>query len=128
MKLVIFLPLVIAFAVAISACAATKGAIVILENPDGTEFTMDFKEWSAESKCRLSLDRGDVLRIEVIRENGEIALAVFGENGSEPYTGNDLGSGVFTVTVSETDEYSIRIGGKNATGKVMVKNLESGVE
>ena len=49
---------------------------------------------------------------------------VSGKNGSEPYTGNDLESGVFTVTVSETDKYDIRITGKDATGKVTVKNVE----
>ncbi len=128
MKTIIFLPLVIAIIVAISACTATEGSIVILENPNGTGFTMDFKEWSAKNKCELTLNRGDVLQIEIVRENGEIALAVSGKQGSEPYTGNDLDSGVFTVTVSETDEYLIRITGKDATGKVTVKNVESGAK
>jgi len=30
---------------------------------------------------------------------------VSGKNGSEPYTGNNLRSGLFTVTVSETDYF-----------------------
>lgn len=121
----IFLPLVIAIVVAISACSATKGGIVILENLDGSGFTMDFKEWSSENKCELPLYGGDVLQIEIAREGGEIALAVLGKNGSEPYTGNSLESCAFTVTVSETDEYLIRIKGKDATGKVTVTKLRS---
>jgi hypothetical protein len=48
---------------------------------------------------------------------------VKGKNGSEPYTGNNLKPGLFTVTVSETDRYEIRITGKGATGKVFVKNV-----
>ncbi|HHT62451.1 MAG: hypothetical protein ACOX4H_04630 [Bacillota bacterium] len=127
MSPIIFLPLLIAIVVAVSSCTAIKGSIVILESPNGTGFTMDFKEWSARNKCELSLNRGDVLQIEVDREGGEIALAVSGKKGSEPYTGNDLKSGVFTVTVSETDEYLIRITGKDATGKVRVKKVESRV-
>jgi len=126
MNKIILLPLVIAIVIAISACSATKGSIVILESAKGTGFTMDFKEWSAKNKCELSLNGGDVLQIEVAREGGEIALAVSGKKGGEPYTGNDLKSCVFTVTVSETDEYLIRITGKNATGKVTVKKVESG--
>ena len=86
---------------------------------------MDFKEWNSKSKCELSLNKGDVLQIEVDREYGEIALTVSGKNGSEPYTGNNLKSGLFTVTVSETDKYDIRITGKDATGKVTVKNVEN---
>lgn len=122
---IIFLPLFITIIILISNYTATKGSILILENPNGREFTMDFKEWSANNKCELSLKRGDVLQIEVVREDGEIALAVSGKKGSEPYTGNDLESCIFTVTVSETDEYLIRITGKKATGKVTVKNVES---
>ncbi len=64
-----------------------------------------------------------MLQIEVVHEAGKIALTVSGKNGSEPYTGNNLESGVFTVTVSETDQYEIRITGKDATGKVVVKNV-----
>lgn len=123
MNLIILLPVLIAVVAAISACSAPKGSIVILENPKGRGFTADFKEWNANNKCELSLNRGDVLQIEVAREAGEIALAVSGKKGSEPYTGNDLKPGVFTVTVSETDDYLIRITGKDATGKVAVKRI-----
>ncbi|NMA34432.1 MAG: hypothetical protein GX940_07775 [Clostridiaceae bacterium] len=100
-----------------------KGSIVILEDPDGKGFTMDFTEWNSKNKCELSLNRGDVLQIEVKHKGGEISLAVSGKNGSEPYTGNDLRSGMFTVTVSESDDYIFRITGKSATGKVTVKNV-----
>ncbi|NLG88677.1 MAG: hypothetical protein GX494_05590 [Clostridiaceae bacterium] len=122
-QLIILLFLVIAIIVAIPACFMPKGRIVILENPNGTGFTMDFREWSSKNKCELSLNKGDVLQFEVFREDGEIALRVSGKKGSEPYTGNNLKSGLFTVTVSETDNYVIRITGKDATGKVMAKKV-----
>lgn len=124
-RLIVFLPLVIAILMAIPACTASKGSIVILENPNGKGFTMDFKDWSSKDKCELSLNKGDVLQIKVVREAGEIALAVSGKNGNEPYTGNNLESGLFTVTVSETDNYEIRITGKRATGNITVKNVGS---
>ena len=124
----IILLLAISIIFAVSACTASKGSIVILENPGGKGFTMDFKEWSSQNKCELSLNKRDVLQIEVIHEDGEIALAVSGKNGREPYTGNNLESGMFTVTISETDKYDIRITGKGATGKVTVKNAESRAE
>ena len=119
----IFLPLAIAIIIALTACTAVKGSIVILENPEGTGFTMDFKEWSAKNKCELILHRNDILQIEFDRESGEINLAVSGKNGSQPYAGNRLESGLFTVAIAETDEYVIQITGSNATGKLTVKNL-----
>jgi len=123
MNPIIFLPLVIAIIVAISACTATKGSIVILEKPNGQGFTMDFQDWSAQDKCELSLNKGDVLQFEIEGEDGEIALVVSGKNGSKPYTGSKLESALFTVTVSETDEYVIGVTGKGATGKIAVKKV-----
>lgn len=122
-RIIVVLLLVITIPLSVSACTSGKGSIVILENPNGTGFSMDFKKWSGKNKCQLSLDGGDVLQFEVDRQEGEIALALSGKKGSEPYTGNHLQSGVFTVTVAETDEYVIGITGKDATGKISVKNL-----
>lgn len=125
---IVFLPLFIAILIAISACSEQKGSIVILENPNETGFTMDFNDWSSKNKCVLSLNKSDEVQIETVREKGEIALAVIGKNGSEPYTGKNLESGIFTVTVSEPDIYEIRITGKNATGKVIARNVSSNVK
>jgi hypothetical protein len=121
---IIFLPLFIAVITAISACSETKGSIVVLENPNGTGFTINLNKWSLENKCELSLSKGDVLQIEVSREGGKIALTVRGKKGREPYTGSNLESGLFTVTVSETDKYDILITGKDATGKVTIKKVQ----
>jgi hypothetical protein len=120
MRRIIFLPLAIAIITSVTACTA-GGSIVILGSPDRTACTMDFREWSSKNKCELSLSKGDVLQIEVVREDGEIDLAVSGKNGSEPYTGNDLESCAFTVTISETDKYDVRISGRDATGNVRLK-------
>jgi len=120
---IVFLPLFIAILIAINACSVPKGGIVILEDTDGTGFTMDMKEWSSQNKCEMHLNKGDELRVEVSLEAGRIDMSITGKNGSEPYTGKDLEPFVFNVAVSETDTYVIRVAGKKATGKVIVKNV-----
>lgn len=124
-KRLILLFVMIAMISSVTACQTPKGGIVILENPKGTGFTADFNDWSNKNKCECSLSKGDVLQIEVERDKGRIDLTISGEKGSEPYTGNDLETGVFTVTVSETDVYVVRMTGKNATGKITVKYVDS---
>lgn len=121
------LPAAIAVTLICSACSPQKGSIMIFESTNGTECTMEFKEWSAQNKCELSLGKNDELQIETSCENGEVSLSVKGKNGSRPYTGNNLGSGTFTVTVPQTDEYIITITGKNATGSLTAQNLEQPV-
>jgi hypothetical protein len=110
----------------LSACSTSKGGIVILEDGRGTGFTMDIKDYNSNNKCELSLAAGDEVQVKVEHESGKIAFSVNGKNGSEPYTGNDMKSGTFTVTVSETDDYVFRVTGKDATGKITVKNFGRG--
>ncbi|NLT57925.1 MAG: hypothetical protein GXX99_03060 [Clostridiales bacterium] len=116
------LPL-LAAAILCSSCTKTADGTVRLEQPDETAFTVEFEAWSAENACELSLMQQDTLQIEVSRDDGKIGLTIRGKNGSEPYTGNDLCPGLFTVTVSETDDYVFTLTGDRATGRVAVRNL-----
>lgn len=120
---IVFLPVLVVLIIVISNCAAAKGSIKISKNPSGTGFTANLQEWGAQEKCELILEKGDVLEIEVVHEAGDIAFSVTGKMGSEPYTGNDLKSVKFTVTVSESDDYVFKITGKKATGKIIVQKV-----
>lgn len=125
LKEIILIIMILAMIIGVSACSPTRGSILILENVDGRGFTMDFKEWTSKDKGQIALDKGDVLQIEVAREAGVIGLVIRGKKGSEPYRGNDLRSGMFTVTVSEGDEYAIEITGKNASGRVKIEIIQN---
>jgi len=114
---------VIAALFLLSACAFVKGNIVVLKNKEETELTMELTAFNAGKECRLSLKERDTLQIDISLDSGSIGLEISGINGSQPYTGNDLESALFTVTVSETDEYVFRITGNGATGKVIITNL-----
>lgn len=110
----------------LAACGG-KGSIVILEDGHGTGFTMTFKDYDSSDKCELSLEKGDVVKITIERQDGRISyFSMDGKKGSQPYIGNNLESREFTVTVQETDRYVFRIAGKDATGKITVKNLSGG--
>lgn len=50
---IVFLPVFIAIIIVFSNCSASKGSIVILENPDGTGFTMDFKQVEFKKQMRI---------------------------------------------------------------------------
>jgi hypothetical protein len=119
--------IILVVALLLSACA-TGGRIVILEEPHGKGFAMDFTNFNANNKCTLALADGDVVQVEIVRDSGRIDLSVSGLKGSEPYRGNDLKTNTFTVRVSETDDYVFRITGNKANGKITVKNLGSEVE
>lgn len=107
----------------LTACSGVKGGILIFEDFRGKGCTMEFEDWETSNKCELSLSGNDVLQVELTLESGALALSVSGKKGSEPYAGKNLQPGVFTVTVSETDEYIIAVTGERASGRLAVKNL-----
>ena len=116
--------ILLAAGLALWGCSPADKTIVILENGRGTGCSFTLNHWSGSDNCELSLQEGDVLSVEIDRDDGEIGLTIQSKNGSEPYTGNELDSGVFTVTVHETDTYLVSIRGMKATGLVTVEKAE----
>lgn len=108
----------------LSGCTS-KGSIVIVESLDGTSFTIKLNQYNKSNKCELFLNSNDEVQIEVLLESGTIALTVNGKKGSKPYTGKNLQINIFTISVSEKDDYVFKINGQEATGKIIVKNLRA---
>lgn len=106
-----------------TACNASDGSIIITEDINGAGCKMEFKSWGSVDKCDIHLKEGDTVRVDTLYISGEISLSIKGTGGTEPYTGNDLRSGMFTVTVSEEDDYSIELRGKNASGSISVQKI-----
>lgn len=120
--LLVFLSLLFMFT--LTACELPEGSIMIYEDIKGTGITINLKTFSSNEKLEMELDKESTVQVEVKRDSGVIALTVSGKKGSEPYTGNDLQTGIFTFTVSETDNYIFKIKGENGTGKIIIKKLD----
>ncbi len=115
-KVFAFVPVFAAVLLLSSGCWGSKGSVVILEKPGNTQFDVSFDTWSDSSKCEMSLNKGDEVRVEVALESGELDLSMRGKKGSEPYTGNDIKEIAFTVKADETDVYVFRFSGAKASG------------
>lgn len=120
----IIIGLIIFLVIIISLYNSKKGTILIIEDSSGLGFSVQMSKCNSENKYQLYLSEGDIIKVDVKHTEGIMALTVYGESGSEPYTGNDLRTGVFTFRVSETDNYLFRFKGSSATGTVIIKNLK----
>lgn len=107
----------------LSSCNFAFGTIKIKENFGGTNFTIEMKDYSSESKIKMQLQKGSVIEVLVSKSKGEIEFIVNGRGGSNPYTSNNLETNYFTFTVAETDEYIILLKGKKASAKIIINNL-----
>ncbi|NLN56352.1 MAG: hypothetical protein GX148_08700 [Clostridiales bacterium] len=99
-------------------------------SPDGESsgFTLEFEECNRKGEWEIKFVKDDIIKVEVDHINGEFSLVIAGKNGSTPYEGNFKDDMTFTVTISETDWYSIKFNGNNATGKIIVSKTDNRVD
>src|SRR5690554_6159561 len=97
----IIIGLIILLVIIISLYNTKKGTILIIEDSSGLGFSVQMSKYNSEKKYQLYLSKSDMIQVDVKHTEGIMALTVNGESGSEPYTGNDLKTGVFTFRVSE---------------------------
>ena len=113
----------VALVTVFSACAVTAGGILMNEQPFGAQFDISFQDWSAQDKCEMKLENGEAILVEIVRESGDLAMIIRGDNGSEPYTGRYLETGTFLLNVSESDNYVIYLEGEHACGEIVLKRV-----
>ena len=108
----------------LTGCEFSLGTIVIKENEAKGEIVITLNGYNDKNDCKITLNGGDSILIDVENEKGKISLNIIGKKGSNPYTGSDVKSSRFTVTVSESDVYKIIVKGQKATGTVKIKKLK----
>ncbi len=91
-------------------------------DPDGTGSPWISRCGAQIISCAFSLNRDDVLQFEVARKAERLPFRSAAKTAANPIRERS-GSCVFTVAVPETDLISDKKHGKDATGKVAVKNL-----
>lgn len=106
----------------VTGCVS-KGSMIIMEKDQGKEFTVTLINFNSKDTFKMFIDRDCEVQITVSDRKGELGLTIRGSKGSEPYTGNNLKKGTFTVKIGRTDEYAFEIRGKEVSGEIIVKNI-----
>ncbi len=109
--------LILALVLMLSSCAG-KGTVAIKETTLSRAFDISMKAWNGEEVVTLLLNAGDTVQVDIQCESGDIAMEMTGKKGSAPYSGKALSEMAFTVTVEETDTYTVTLKGNKATGEV----------
>ena len=123
LRILVGLLVLVALMTVFSACTVTAGGILMNEQPFGAQFDISFQDWSAQDKCEMKLEKGEAILVEIVRESGDLAMTIRGDNGSEPYTGQYLETGSFLLNVSESDNYVIHLEGEHACGEIVLKRV-----
>lgn len=81
---------------------------------------MTYSSFHTTESQTLTLEAGEVIRVEVVSERGSVDLTIQAEDGSLLYEGTGLVSETATVTVEEAGSCKVRLIGNNAKGSIDV--------
>ncbi len=108
--------LLLALALSLSACAGDSTRFSGSLTTDDRTFSSQFSELNDTLSSVLKLEDGDVIRVEIESDSGELD-ATIGISGAQPvYEGKRMPTGAFTVTVHEPGAYTVTVTGRKAKG------------
>lgn len=89
---------------------------------NGSGFGMSYELYTGEREYKIEVkDQPVALKIEIVTESGDFALFVGRDGFESDYTGNELETASFTVTLSETGTYKVKVTAKKHKGSFSVK-------
>ena len=89
-----------------------------LKNRDS--FLLDFRYMDGSDHHVLELEEGDILHVQLIKEQGSIRLRIEAPDGSEAYSGNGEAASEFLLEIRQSGSYAIYADGKHAKGSIHV--------
>lgn len=85
---------------------------------DDDQFQMEFSILNASDSAVLTLDEGDALVVEIVRESGRLDIRVQKDDETPIYRADDAESGEFSLWIESGGDYTITVTGEKARGSV----------
>lgn len=120
----IILLLLFGLSVLLTACNQTEFDGNRVANPDS--YRLDIEQMTGTDTHTMELDAGDVLTIHFETEHGKLHMEIKAVDGTLIYTGNGEEATDFTVNISESGAYSIRVEARNAKGTIHIRRVCTG--
>jgi hypothetical protein len=97
----------------------TKGSYIAVrsyENNTPVSMSMRYEKFSGKKSKTISLDTPSEVFVAVITESGSLNLSITDAEGNSFYTGKDLPSSSFSVSLGKPGKYTIKVEAKDHKG------------
>lgn len=108
-----------------TACVKSGFDGIRVANPDS--YRLEVKQMNGTDTHVMELTEGDVLDIYFETERGKFRLEIIAPDGANIFTGNGTETTDFTVNILSSGEYSVRVEGRNAKGKIHIRRVTRNV-
>ena len=121
-----FVCIAAALVMLLSACEMNVNVgVTTMRNDD--RWTMTYALFNSSKEENFYAESGDVFVIKTENSEGKIYLTVKMKNSDPVYEGN-IESGEFTVNVTESGRYTVRVEGEKAKGKFEIAKRSKNAE
>ena len=117
-KLLIYLLTISGLFAFLTACNQKNFTGTRVANPDS--YRLGIEQMNGADTHTMELNAGDTLNIHFETEHGKLHMEIKAPDGTIIYTGNGEEATDFTVNISESGEYSIRVEAKGARGNISI--------
>ena len=118
-KLLLPLFIISGLFVLFTACNQNNFTGTRVANSDS--YRLDIEQMNGTDTHVLTLTAGDVLDVRFQTERGKLRMEIKAPDGALVYTGNGEEATDFTLNISDSGEYSVRVEAKDASGKIYVR-------
>lgn len=119
MKRNLFVSLLLGLSVLLTACNRTEFNGTRVANPDS--YRLDIEQMNGTDTHTMEMNAGDILRIHFEIEDGKMNLEIQAPDGTLVYTGNGEEVADFTVNISVSGAYTVRVEAHNAKGRIHLR-------
>lgn len=121
-----FLCIAAALVMLLSACEMKVNVGVTTMRSDD-KWTMTYALFNSSKEENFYAESGDVFVIKTENSEGKIYLTIKMKNSDPVYEGN-IESGEFTVNITESGRYTVRVEGEKAKGKFEIEKRSKNAE
>ena len=104
--------------VLLSSCNNSEFTGNRIKNPDS--YILDIETMNGKDEHKLSLEKGDELKVDFKTEKGSIKMEIKSEDGTLVYSGNGKEATSFTISIKESGVYSITVEAKSGKGNIHI--------
>lgn len=88
------------------------------ESSNNSQYILDFDILNVTKSHDILLFEGDVVDVKIIKEDGEFDVSLQDSGNNYIYKGDNASSSEFSLNISSTDTYHIKVTGREAHGYV----------
>ncbi len=110
----------------LSLCACSPAKFNGSRTGNDTQLVMTYTVFNTTDSQLLTLEEGDWLQVDIVRESGKLSLEIQKDGSEAVYKSAELPTSSFQVGIPESGTYKVTVTGENAKGNLsVVKIVES---